>query len=83
MQRYREQVLLTRAARRFAAVLQRGVDEGLVRADVDVEHAIDLLVGPMAYRNLHPRRRRRPAPTSPRRIVDDVLRAACAAPASP
>jgi AcrR family transcriptional regulator len=71
MRRYRERVLLPRR-RRFAAVLQRGIDEGLLRADLDVEHAIDLLVGPMAYRNMlggeSP-----PGLELAARIVDDVL----------
>ena len=76
MQRYRERVLLPRR-QRFAAVLQRGVEEGLLRADLDVEHAIDLLIGPMAYRNmLSPASSGGDAPPGPdlaRRIVDDVL----------
>jgi AcrR family transcriptional regulator len=71
MERYRERVLLPRR-RRFAAVLQRGVDEGLLRADLDVEHAIDLLVGPMAYRNML-RSDLPPGPDLAARIVDDVL----------
>jgi hypothetical protein len=53
-------------------VLQRGVDEGLVRRDVDLEHAVDLLVGPMAYRNLI-RNDPPPGPELAGRIVDDVL----------
>ena len=71
MRRYREQVLDPRR-RRFLDVLQRGVDEGLVRADVELEHADDLLIGPMAYRNLI----RTDPPSGPElavRIVDDVL----------
>lgn len=71
MKRYRQQVLDPRR-RRFADVLQRGVDEGLVRADVDLEHAVDLLVGPMAYRNLI-RNDPPPGPELAARIVDDVL----------
>ena len=73
MQRYREQVLDPRR-RRFLDVLQRGVDEGLVRPDVDLEHAADLLVGPMAYRNLI-RTEPPPGPELAARIVDDVLAA--------
>lgn len=71
MRRYREQVLDPRR-RRFLDVLQRGVDEGLIRAEVDLQHAADLLVGPMVYRNLL---RNDPAPDSELagRIVDDVL----------
>lgn len=71
MRRYREQVLDPRR-RRFADVLQRGVDEGLVRHDVDLEYAVDLLVGPMAYRNLI-RNQPPPGPDLAARIVDDVL----------
>jgi AcrR family transcriptional regulator len=71
MERYRERVLLPRR-RRFAAVLQRGIAEGLLRPDLDVEHAIDLLVGPMAYRNML-RGDPLPGPDLAGRIVDDVL----------
>ena len=71
MQRYRERVLLPRRER-FAAVLRRGIAEGLLRADLDVEHVIDLLVGPMAYRNLFSAHRP-PTPDLAARIVDDVL----------
>jgi AcrR family transcriptional regulator len=71
MRRYREQVLDPRR-RRFLDVLQQGVDEGLIRADVELEHAADLLVGPMVYRNLI---RNEPPPGADlaARIVDDVL----------
>lgn len=69
--RYREQVLDPRRER-FRSILRRGVDEGLVRPDVDVEHAIDLLVGPMAYRNLI-RTSPPPGPDLAAQIVDDVL----------
>jgi AcrR family transcriptional regulator len=71
MQRYREQVLDPRR-RRFLTVLERGVQEGLVRPDVDLDHAVDLLVGPMAYRNLI-RIDPPPGPALAARIVDDVL----------
>ena len=71
MKRYREQVLDPRR-RRFLDVLQRGVDEGLIRPDVDLDHAADLLVGPMAYRNLI-RTDPPPGPELAARIVDDVL----------
>lgn len=71
MRRYREQVLDPRR-RRFLDVLQRGVDEGLVGAHVDLEHAVDLLVGPMVYRNLI-RPEPPPGPELSARIVDDVL----------
>lgn len=71
MSRYREQVLDPRRDR-FRATLQRGVDEGLIRPDVDLDHAIDLFVGPMAYRNLI-RTEPPPGPELAARIVDDVL----------
>lgn len=71
MCRYREQILDPRR-RRFLAVLARAVDEGLVRPDVDLDHAVDLLVGPMAYRNLI-RNDPPPGPELAGRIVDDVL----------
>ena len=73
MRRYREQVLDPRRDR-FRTALLRGVDQGLVRTDVDTDHAIDLLVGPMAYRNLI-RNDPAPGPVLAARIVDDVLRA--------
>ena len=69
--RYREQVLEPRR-QRFHAVLHRGVHEGLVRADVDGDHATDLLIGPMAYR-IHMRTSPPPGPDLAARIVDDVL----------
>jgi AcrR family transcriptional regulator len=68
---YRQQVLDPRR-RRFRDVLRRGVDEGLLRPDLDLEHAVDLLVGPVAYRNLL----RTDPPAAPdfvMRVVDDVL----------
>ncbi|MFP5220181.1 MAG: TetR/AcrR family transcriptional regulator C-terminal ligand-binding domain-containing protein [Actinomycetes bacterium] len=69
--RYRDQVVEPRRAR-FRTALQAAVAEGLVRADVDLDHATDLLVGPVAYRHLL---RTDPpvAPDFPRRVVDDVL----------
>ena len=73
MRRYREQVLNPRRDR-FRAALLRGVEQGLVRPDLDTDHAIDLLVGPMAYRNLI-RNDPPPGPDLAARIVDDVLRA--------
>jgi AcrR family transcriptional regulator len=76
MRRYRQQVLDPRR-RRFLDVLQRGVDEGLVRPEVDLDHAVDLLVGPMVYRNLI-RSDPPPGPDLSARIVDDVLRALAA-----
>jgi AcrR family transcriptional regulator len=73
MRSYRRQVLAPRRAA-FAATLHRGVAQGLVRADVDVDHAIDMLVGPMAYRNLI-RNDPPPGPELAARIVDLVLTA--------
>lgn len=71
MARYRVQVLDPRR-RRFLGVLTRGVEEGLIRPDVDLQHAADLIVGPMAYRNLI-RTDPPPGPELAGRIVDDVL----------
>lgn len=71
MARYRVQVLDPRR-RRFLGVLARGVEEGLIRPDVDLDHAADLIVGPMAYRNLI-RTDPLPGPDLAARIVDDVL----------
>ena len=72
MRRYREQVLDPRRQRFFTA-LRRGIDEGCVRPDIDLDHATDLMVGPMAYRNLI-RNDPPPGPDLAGRIVDDVLR---------
>ena len=71
MRLYRRQVLAPRRAA-FAAALERGVEQGLVRRDVDLDHAIDMIVGPMAYRNLI-RNDPPPGPDLAARIVDDVL----------
>ena len=68
---YRRQVLEPRRAA-FAAALRRAIGEGLVRPDVDLEYAVDLLVGAMAYRNLI-RPDPPPGPELAARIVDDVL----------
>ena len=81
MRNYRRQVLLPRRLA-FAAALHRGVDEGLVRPDVDVDHAIDLLIGPMVYRNLI-RNDPPPGPELAARVVDDVLVALAPRPVSP
>ncbi len=48
-QHYREQVLTPRRAR-IAAILRAGVAAGEVRDGVDVDLAIDLVVGPLLYR---------------------------------
>ena len=71
LQRYREQVLDPRR-QRFLDVVQRGIEEGLIRPDVDPGHAVDLVVGPMVYRNLI-RTDPPPGPELAARIVDDVL----------
>lgn len=71
MRNYRRQVLTPRRLA-FVAALQRGVDEGLVRPDVDLDHAVDLLVGPVAYRTLI-RNDPPPGPDLAARVVDDVL----------
>lgn len=70
---YREQVITPRRTR-FQSVLARGVEQGLLRADVDLEYAYDLMVGPVIYRNLV-RTDAPPAGDFPARVVADVLRA--------
>lgn len=71
MRRYRERVMDPRRER-FREVLRRGVDEGVVRPDADLDRAVDLLVGAVAYRHIL-----RPdppaAPEFAARVVDDVL----------
>jgi AcrR family transcriptional regulator len=64
MRRYREQVLEPRR-RRFIAVLEQGVAEGLVRPDVDLEHASTCSSGrwPTATSSATTRH---PGPRSPR-----------------
>lgn len=79
MRRYRQQVLEPRRAR-FVRVLERAVNEGLVRPDVNLDYAVDLLVGPMAYRNLI-RPDPPPGPDLSARIVGDVLVALAPRPA--
>jgi len=73
MLRYRQQVVEPRRER-FRGVLRRGIAEGLVRTDADLDHAIDLMVGPVAYRSIL-RTDPPPGPDFPARVVDDVLRA--------
>jgi AcrR family transcriptional regulator len=68
---YRSQVLAPRREA-FSSALRRGIEQGLVRPDVDLDHAVDLLIGPMAYRNLI-RTEPPPGPELAARIVDDVL----------
>jgi AcrR family transcriptional regulator len=81
MHRYRQQVMEPRRAR-FRAVLRDGVEQGVVRADVDLDHAVDLLVGAVAYRNLL-----RPdppvGPGFPARVVDDLLHGLTPRPTAP
>lgn len=71
LQRYREQVLDPRR-QLFVDVVQRGMEAGVIRPDVDPGHAVDLLVGPMVYRNLI-RNDPPPGPELAALIVDDVL----------
>lgn len=69
--RYREQVIGPRR-RRIAEVLRGGVLAGELRADLDIELAIDVLVGPVIYRSLT--RPDEPVPANfPDRVVDTVL----------
>ena len=79
MELYRRRVLDPRRVR-FGAALRRGVDEGLVGPDVDLDYAVDLLVGAMAYRNLL-RTEPPPGPELAPRLVDDVLRGLAPRPA--
>ena len=51
MERYRERCLRPRRDI-FVEVLERGVDEGMIRDDVPHEDIIDLLVGPVFNRVL-------------------------------
>ena len=51
LERYRAQVITPRR-QGFADVLVRGMQSGALRADLDVEQTIDLLVGPVLYRSL-------------------------------
>jgi hypothetical protein len=48
---FREQVLARRVTG-ASAVLQRGIERGELRPDLDTEMAIDLLFGPIYYRLL-------------------------------
>jgi len=58
--------------RRVAAeILQRGVDRGEIRPDVDPDEVVDLLIGPIFYRQLVAGRPAGPADVV--RIVDMVL----------
>lgn len=69
LERYRQQVITPRR-RRFAEVLLAGIGAGDLRADLDVEQTIDLLVGPVLYRSLlRPEEPPLPAPE----VVDAVL----------
>lgn len=70
---YREQVADPRRAR-FTAVLVRAVQQGLLRADVDLGYACDLMVGPVVYRNLV-RTELAYEPGFAARVVTDVLAA--------
>lgn len=67
---YREQILTPRRAR-VAAILREAIDAGELRADLDVDLAIDLLIGPLLYRVLVQGRTAEPGLCT--RIVDDVL----------
>jgi AcrR family transcriptional regulator len=72
LQAYRRQVLEPRR-QLVADALRRGMDSGNLRTDLDIEHVIDLLVGPVMYR-LVMRPSDRPVPRNlPARVVDDVL----------
>lgn len=72
MRLYRQRVMSPRRER-IAAVLRRGVAAGELPAGLDVEHAVDLLVGPLIYRWLMRATEGAVPADLPARIVDDVL----------
>ncbi len=69
---YQERVIIPRR-QRFRSVLEAGMAAGSLRADLDVERAIDLLVGPVLYRSLLGAGRGPVREHQPAAIVDDVL----------
>lgn len=71
LERYREQVIAPRR-RRIGEVLRGGVLAGELRPELDIDFAIDLLIGPVIYRSLT--RPEDPTPPDyPERAVDAVL----------
>ena len=62
-----EQQLEARQERVVDAVLKRGIEEGAVRADVDLDQAGALLVGPLLFANLVGK------PALDRHMVDRVI----------
>ncbi len=67
---YRAEIIAPRRAR-VATIIQAGVDSGELRADLDVDLALDLLIGPLMYRVLV---QDRPAETADcARFVDALL----------
>jgi AcrR family transcriptional regulator len=67
---YRERFAAPR--RRVAAeILERGIARGEIRADVDPEEVVDLVIGPLFYRQLVTGRSRGPDDVA--RLVDMVL----------
>jgi AcrR family transcriptional regulator len=75
---YREQVIEPRRAR-LRGRLQRAVDQGELRGDLDLEVMIDALVGPVMYGVLVAGSRPARAKAYVEAIVDLVLRGAAAA----
>lgn len=69
---YSERVIIPRR-QRFRSVLEAGRAAGELRADLDVERAIDLMVGPVLYRSLVSGGRAPASGHQPAQIVDDVL----------
>ena len=55
------------------AILRRAIERGEIRADVDVELAIDVLAGPMIYKHHHHRRRPRAARRRCRRALLELV----------
>ena len=68
---YREQIIDPRRAR-IADLLREGVASGELRADLDLEIAVDQVVGPLLYRIVFPREEKLPA-DHVTRLVDSVL----------
>jgi AcrR family transcriptional regulator len=60
-------------------IIQRGIDRGEVRGDIDIELAIDMITGPIVYRKVMAPRETW-TPDVPLRLVDTLLRGLAARP---
>jgi AcrR family transcriptional regulator len=69
---YREQIIKPRRAH-IAAVLQRGIDRGELRADLDLDVIVDAVVGPAIYRSLVANAGESVPRNWAKRLVDSVL----------